>query len=665
MHKAQVSPAQFFRRVTTFLLASLLMFGGTTVLTNQAQAATEYTITFDANSSSGSTGNMAAQTAAGQANLSPNGFSRPGYSFKHWSNFANGSGTPFADEALFTFDSTKTLYAQWDPITPAVDATGPVFFLKANMSTASSTLEVKKNTDDSFLAVGINYLTPNNVGSYPVPVRQNQDVSLELTIPSGYSALLTKQVNETANPFFYAKNSSGSELGSVVLTSGVVKYIFPSSGTFLISDPSSMASSRSSGFELVADSNLNGPFASYFMFGVISAGAPPTPPSPATNFSVSNSSTNLVSLGWTASPTDSVTYTLTSSPDGPNCTVGSAGSGTTGSCTGGFTQGQEYTFSLVANKNGLSSSVLTVTVTPNPNPGPSSPTGVTAVASSTSATVSWQASTGSPSSYTVTSDPGGLTCTVSAPSTSCVVSGLTANTEYTFSVTATDGSDTSSASTPSTPVTTTTTNNNPNSSPSSSSPTPTINLSNLNGSGSNGSGGALATASAGQTFTLTGTGMNAVNQVNVGDRKAIITLKTATRLGFRLPKNLPAGTYDLSLYGSFGSMTEAKFFSVAKRKIIQTVAGFGGNSPVLNAVVNTGIKRTIARLGGGVTLVCNGSTSGARVTDAARKLARDRARAACAYAKRTNPSLTTKIRISPASSVGAQARNVKLIYRNY
>jgi hypothetical protein len=159
--------------------------------------------------------------------------------------------------------------------------------------------------------------------------------------------------------------------------------------------------------------------------------------------------------------------------------------------------------------------------------------------------------------------------------------------------------------------------------------------------------------------------MNAVNQVNVGDRKAIITLKTATRLGFRLPKNLPAGTYDLSLYGSFGSMTEAKFFSVAKRKIIQTVAGFGGNSPVLNAVVNTGIKRTIARLGGGVTLVCNGSTSGARVTDAARKLARDRARAACAYAKRTNPSLTTKIRISPASSVGAQARNVKLIYRNY
>lgn len=196
-------------------------------------------------------------------------------------------------------------------------------------------------------------------------------------------------------------------------------------------------------------------------------------------------------------------------------------------------------------------------------------------------------------------------------------------------------------------------------------PAPTIDLSALNGSGSNGSGGALATASAGQTFTLTGSGMNNVNQVNVGDKKAIITLKTATRLGFKLPKNLRAGTYDLSLYGSFGSMTEAKFFSVAKKKVTQVVAGFGGNSPALNQVVNAGIGRTMARLGGGVRLVCNGSTSGVNVTEAAKKLARDRARAACAYAKKANPSLTTKIRISPASAVGAQARNVKLVYRNY
>ncbi len=88
------------------------------------------------------------------------------------------------------------------------------------------------------------------------------------------------------------------------------------------------------------------------------------------------------------------------------------------------------------------------------DPPPPAPTGVSASAGIRQATITWNAVAGeSVSSYTVTASPGGASCTAVAPATTCTITGLTAGTSYTFTVTATDPQGTSLASQASNAVT--------------------------------------------------------------------------------------------------------------------------------------------------------------------------------------------------------------------
>jgi uncharacterized repeat protein (TIGR02543 family) len=43
-------------------------------------------------------------------------FSKPGYTFAGWNTAKDGSGTPYADGALYSFNSGISLYAQWTPV---------------------------------------------------------------------------------------------------------------------------------------------------------------------------------------------------------------------------------------------------------------------------------------------------------------------------------------------------------------------------------------------------------------------------------------------------------------------------------------------------------------------------------------------------------------------
>jgi uncharacterized repeat protein (TIGR02543 family) len=126
--------------------------------------------------------------------------------------------------------------------------------------------------------------------------------------------------------------------------------------------------------------------------------------------------------------------------------------------TGAFVQGQSYTFTIAAT-NGAgtgSASSASNSVTPFAPGKPDAPTiGVPTMVDSQTVTVSFSApinNRGSAiTSYTATSNPGGLTGTSST--SPITVTGLTVNTAYTFTVTATNGVGTSDSSTATSAVT--------------------------------------------------------------------------------------------------------------------------------------------------------------------------------------------------------------------
>jgi hypothetical protein len=150
-------------------------------------------------------------------------------------------------------------------------------------------------------------------------------------------------------------------------------------------------------------------------------------------------------VSWTA-PNDGgspPSYTVTADPGGEACTTA------TTSCTvTGLTNGDGYTFTVVATNLVGSGPPSSPSALVTPSAAPGAPTGVTVAAGDGADSVSWvtpdddggSAVTG----YTVTASPGGDTCSPASLDTlSCAIPGLASTTAYTFTVTATNPAGTS------------------------------------------------------------------------------------------------------------------------------------------------------------------------------------------------------------------------------
>ncbi|WP_223644082.1 FG-GAP-like repeat-containing protein [Corallococcus sp. EGB] len=139
-------------------------------------------------------------------------------------------------------------------------------------------------------------------------------------------------------------------------------------------------------------------------------------------------------------------YTITASPGGQTY----ATSGTSFVVTG-LTNGQPYTFTVLAT-NAVGNSQPSYSTSPlRPAALPSAPQNVTATAGIRSATVRWTAPVsnggGAISGYLVTTQPGGVTQFAGASTTSTTISGLANGGTYTFSVAAQNSTGTGTAAT--------------------------------------------------------------------------------------------------------------------------------------------------------------------------------------------------------------------------
>jgi hypothetical protein len=96
-------------------------------------AVTTYTVTFNAN---GGSGTMASETSGGFTTLTPNTFTRAGYTFLGWYGVVDGvGGIYYRDGASYAFGSSVTLYAQWEILLPSAPLN-----LAAHVGTSSVTL---------------------------------------------------------------------------------------------------------------------------------------------------------------------------------------------------------------------------------------------------------------------------------------------------------------------------------------------------------------------------------------------------------------------------------------------------------------------------------------------------------------------------------------------
>jgi uncharacterized repeat protein (TIGR02543 family) len=95
---------------TAYANDATYLFTASTTLSAQWKVNASYTVTFNANGGSGS---MTAETKNTPTALSANKFTRAGYTFTGWNTLANGKGTAYANDALYPFTASTTLYAQW------------------------------------------------------------------------------------------------------------------------------------------------------------------------------------------------------------------------------------------------------------------------------------------------------------------------------------------------------------------------------------------------------------------------------------------------------------------------------------------------------------------------------------------------------------------------
>lgn len=203
--------------------------------------------------------------------------------------------------------------------------------------------------------------------------------------------------------------------------------------------------------------------------------APGTPGTPTVVAGDGKATVTIVAPTTGGSP---ISYTVRSTPGNFSCTIAAS----LNSCVvNNLVNGTSYTFAVVATNATGSSASSPQSVAVKPSGVPVAPSAPTVVAGNKEVKVTVAAlSTGTATSFIVTSSPSARSCTITGASGSCVVTNLVNGTSYTFTAKAINSGGTSAASPASAaviPTATPTPTPTPSATPSptpSATPTPTV-----------------------------------------------------------------------------------------------------------------------------------------------------------------------------------------------
>jgi uncharacterized repeat protein (TIGR02543 family) len=433
---------------TTYPAGASYTIGNGNVAPVAVWNAATYSISYNGNgSTSGTAPTGGTFTTGGSYTAASNSgiFAKTGFTFAGWNTTANGDGTSYAEGATnVTATADLILYAKWtaasfavtyvaNGATSSLPTQSPVQFGNTFTVASAATQAGKTFTgwsDGTNTYGGGSTYTMGGAAVTMTATWANQLFAITYSLNGGTGASAPTQLALSSTDSFTVQSTSATKSG----------YSFGgwSNGTNTYQ----------------ADATYNMTTANVTLTAIWNVAVPGTPGTPTVSSGDGNATITVVAPSSGGAPTS---YTVTASPGGATCTVISPAT----SCTiTGLTNGTNYSFSTVASNATGSSSASPSSAAVSPAGKPGVPTGVTATIGNGSATVSLTppTNTGGPAitSYTMTASPGGATCTVNAPATSCAISPLDNGTAYTFTATAYNGvarSDSSTASSSVTPAT--------------------------------------------------------------------------------------------------------------------------------------------------------------------------------------------------------------------
>ncbi|MCX6795619.1 MAG: fibronectin type III domain-containing protein [Candidatus Falkowbacteria bacterium] len=330
-----------------------------------------------------------------------------------------------------------------DQLISYVITSSPGGFSATTASTTGIVSGLSNGTPYTFTVMAVNSVGTSTASSSSAPITPASP-------PDAPTSVLAVRGNGQATISFTTPVSDGgSPITSYIITSSPGGFSTTTVATSTTGTISGLSNGTAYTFSVVA---VN-------LIGNSSSSAPSTPITPAT---IPGTPTSVTAIGGNSQATISFTapndggspilyYTIYSSMFGDSTTTAS----TTKIFTGLF-NGASYSFTVTATNDVGTSSTSTPSNVVTAATAPDAPTGVTAARGNGQARISFTSpiSNGGSAvtSYLITSSPGGFSTSISAATTTGIVSGLTNGTSYTFSVVAINLFGTSTASTSSAPV---------------------------------------------------------------------------------------------------------------------------------------------------------------------------------------------------------------------